>query len=216
MPADTELHQVGGGNLFAAAKSLGVKRYILQSRGFYLDVKEGQLADENALLNTRAPDVVGESCQVLADYENHVTNTVNIEGIVLRYGFFYGPNTWYCPGGAIAEQACRGESVIIGEGNAVWSFVHIDDAIAATVAALNAQPGIYNVVDDNPLPVNEWLPAFARWVGAPEPSKLSVDDALSMAGEAGVFYHLSLRGASNHVAKKHLRFTPRPLLWKDY
>lgn len=215
IPADTQLHKVGGGNLLEAAKAHGVSRYILQSRGFYLSAETGHLADENAPLRVQAPGVVGESCQVLSDYENNVMQS-GICGVILRYGFFYGPGTWYRPGGAIAEQALRGEAAIFGEGNAVWSFVHIDDAVAATVAALDALPGKYNVVDDDPLPVNKWLPAFTRWVGAPEPARLSVGESLSLAGEEGLYYHTALTGASNRAAKQELGFSPRPLLWKNH
>src|SRR3546814_1033605 len=82
-------------------------------------------------------------------------------------------------------------STIIGDGSGVWSFVHIDDAVAATVAAITAEPGTYNVMDDDPLPVSEWLPAFARWVDAPVPPRMSVADALAVAGEEAVFYHMN-------------------------
>jgi nucleoside-diphosphate-sugar epimerase len=138
-----------------------------------------------------------------------------LEGVVLRYGFFYGPGTWYRPGGAIAEQAQRGEASIIGDGNAVWSFVHIDDAVAATIASLTAEPGVYNVVDDDPLPVDKWMPSFAAWVDAPEPTRMSVEEAQIVAGDEAVYYHTRLTGASNSAAKAKLGFTPRPLLWKD-
>lgn len=216
IPADTELHRMGGTNLLEAAAACGVSRYILQSRGFYLDTPVGGLAGEDASLRVNAPGVIGESCQVLSDYEKAVTTQSGISGTVLRYGFFYGPGTWYRPGGAVAEQALRGESAIFGEGNAVWSFVHIDDAVAATVAALKAEPGIYNVVDNDPLPVTVWLPAFARWVGAPDPARLSREDALALAGEEGLYYHTALTGASNQKAKEKLGFSPRPLLWKEH
>lgn len=107
-----------------------------------------------------------------------------------------------------------GELPIIGEGNAVWSFVHIDDAIAATVASLTAEPGVYNVVDDDPMPVTQLLPAFARWVNAPEPSRMNLEDARNAAGEEAVYYHTKLSGASNGRAKDKLGFRLRPLLWK--
>ncbi|MCM7686610.1 NAD(P)-dependent oxidoreductase [Enterobacter asburiae] len=216
IPADTELHRMGGTNLLEAAAACGVSRYILQSRGFYLDTPVGGLAGEDASLRVNAPGVIGESCQVLSDYEKAVTTQSGISGTVLRYGFFYGPGTWYRPGGAVAEQALRGKAAILGEGNAVWSFVHIDDAVTATVAALKAEPGIYNVVDDDPLPVAVWLPAFARWVGAPDPARLSREDALALAGEEGLYYHTALTGASNQKAKEKLGFSPRPLLWKEH
>ncbi|UAN38278.1 NAD-dependent epimerase/dehydratase family protein [Enterobacter asburiae] len=215
IPTDTLLHKVGGSNLLEAAKALGVTRYILQSRGFYLNAESGKLADESASLRVDAPGVVGESCQVMSVYEENVMNS-GMSGVILRYGFFYGPGTWYRPGGAFAEQALRGEAAIFGEGNAVWSFVHIDDAIAATVAALDAIPGKYNVVDDDPLPVSKWLPAFCRWVGASEPTRFTAVESLSLAGEEGLFYHTGLVGASNKAAKQELGFTPRPLLWKNH
>jgi len=214
MPNDTRLHREGGGNLLAAARELGVGRYIMQSRGFYLDAPAGQLGDETAKLRYDAPGEIGESARTIGEYEDRVLASPALDGVLLRYGFFYGPGTWYKPDGAVADQVRKREAAIIGEGNAVWSFVHIDDAIAATVASLTTEPGVYNVVDDDPLPVVEWLPAFARWVDAPEPPRVSVKDALKTAGEEAVYYHTKLTGASNSRAKALLGFAPRPLLWK--
>lgn len=214
MPDDTRLHREGGANLLAAAEKLGVRRYIMQSRGFYLDAPAGQLADETARLSYDAPGEIGESTRTIGAYEDRVLASPSLDGVVLRYGFFYGPGTWYRPDGAIADQVRNGEAVIIGEGNAVWSFVHIDDAIAATVAALTAEPGVYNIVDDDPMPVAKWLPAFARWVDASEPGRVSVEDALKSAGEEAVYDHTRLTGAANTRAKEKLGFAPRPLLWK--
>ena len=204
----------GGGNLLAAAEELGVRRYVLQSRGFYLDAPAGQLADEAATLRRDAPGELGNSTRVTAACEDRVLASPAMDGVVLRYGFFYGPGTWYRPDGAIADMVHKRQSTIIGDGNAVWSFIHIDDAVAATVAALTGTPGIYNIVDDDPLPVAEWLPAFARWVDAPEPPRMSVEEALKAAGEEAVYYHTRLTGASNGRAKAKLGFAPRPLLWK--
>lgn len=215
VPNDTRLHREGGAYLLAAAEKLGVKRFVIQSKGFYLEAPQGKLADEKARLRYDAPGEIGHSARVIGAYEDAVMSSTSLQGVVLRYGFFYGPGTWYRPDGAIAEQARRGEVSIIGEGNAVWSFVHIDDAIAATVAAVTAEPGVYNLVDDQPLPVSTWLPAFARWVDGPEPSRMSGEDAREAFGDEAVYYHSQLTGASNHAAKAKLGFTPRPLLWKD-
>jgi 2-alkyl-3-oxoalkanoate reductase len=215
MPNDTRLHQEGGGNLLAGANQLGVRRYVLQSRGFYLDAPAGQLADETAKFRYDAPGEIGASTRAIGAYERRVLASPALEGVILRYGFFYGPGTWYRPDGAVAEQVRKRESAIIGEGNAVWSFVHIDDAIAATVATLTAEPGIYNIVDDDPLPVSDWLPAFARWVGASEPPRVNVEEALRAAGAEAVYYHTRLTGASNSRAKAKFGFAPRPLLWKS-
>jgi nucleoside-diphosphate-sugar epimerase len=214
MPNDTRLHREGGANLLAAAEALGVDRFIMQSRGFYLDAPLGELADETAQLRVEAPGEVGNSARAFGEYERRVLESRTLAGVVLRYGFFYGPGTWYRPDGAVAEQVRQGEAMIIGSGNGVWSFVHIDDAVAATVASLTAEAGVYNVVDDDPLPVVEWLPAFARWINAPEPKHVSIEDALESAGAEAVYYHCSLTGASNGRAKTNLGFSPRPLLWK--
>lgn len=214
MPRDTQLHEVGGANLLAAAEELGVRRYIMQSRGFFLDAAAGQLADETARLRYDAPGPVGEGTRVIGAYEDRVLGSA-LQGIVLRYGMFYGPGTWYRPDGAVAEQFRKGEAAIIGDGKAVWSFVHIDDAIAATVAAIDAEPGTYNIVDDDPLPVARSLSAFARWVDAPAPPRLSEADALAIAGEEAVYYHKSLTGASNARAREKLGFNPRRLLWAN-
>ncbi len=214
LPNNTRLKREGGANLLAAARAAGVGRIIIQSYGFYLDAPEGELADETAKLRVDAPGEIGKGARAAGDYEDQVLAAPSPEGVVLRYGFFYGPGTWYRPDGAVAEQVRRRESAIIGEGNAVWSFVHIDDAVAATLASLTGEPGVYNIVDDDPLPVAEWLPAFARWVDAPAPPRVSVEDALKAAGEEAVSYHTSLRGASNKRAKANLGFEPRPLLWR--
>jgi 2-alkyl-3-oxoalkanoate reductase len=214
LPNDTRLHREGGRNLLTAAQELGVGRYIVQSRGFYLDAPAGQLGDESAKLRYDAPGEIAESARTTGEYDDRVLASPSLDGVVLRYGFFYGPGTWYRPDGAVADQVRKGEAAIIGKGNAVWSFVHIDDAVAATVASLTAEPGVYNVVDDDPLPVAEWLPAFARWVNAPEAPRVSMEDALKTAGEEAVYYHTKLTGASNGRAKVLLGFAPRPLLWR--
>jgi nucleoside-diphosphate-sugar epimerase len=202
LPDDTRLRRDGGANLLAAAKAVGVRRYVMQSRGFYLEAPEGRLADENAKLRYGAPGEVGTSARVTGDYEERVLNTPSLDGTVLRYGFFCGPGTWYRPDGAVAEQLRRGDSTILGDGNGVWSFVHIDDAVAATVAALTAEPGVYNVVDDDPLPVAAWLPAFAQWVGAPEPRRVTREEALATAGEEAVYYHTRLSGRRTSAPRR--------------
>ncbi|MBU8974799.1 NAD(P)-dependent oxidoreductase [Lysobacter sp. MMG2] len=213
MPNDTRLQREGRAHLLAAARAAGVRRYVMQSRGFYLEAPQRRLADENAGLRHDAPGVVGESARAIGEYEQHVLQAPSIDGVILRYGFFHGPGTWYAPDGAIAAQVRDGLAGIIGEGDAVWSFVHIDDAVAATVASLTAEPGVYNVVDDHPLPVAQWLPAFARWIDAPPPPRIGVEEALRSAGEEAVYYHTQLTGASNRRARDKLGFSPRPQPW---
>jgi nucleoside-diphosphate-sugar epimerase len=136
-----------------------------------------------------------------------------MEGVALRYGFFYGPNTWYDPDGASADDARRQQTPIIGRGEGVWSWIHVEDAALATVAALTAPAGVYNIVDDDPSPVHVWLPAFARFLGAPAPPHVTEEQARATVGEEPIYYQTRLRGASNRKAKQMLNFRPRRLEW---
>jgi nucleoside-diphosphate-sugar epimerase len=155
---------------------------------------------------------VAFSARTYAELEARLASA-GLEGVALRYGFFYGPNTWYSPEGACADLARRRELPIIGQGDGIWSWVHVEDAAVATVAALTAPPGVYNVVDDDPSPVRVWLPAFARSVGAPPPPRITEQEAREAAGEDAVYYGTKLRGASNGKAKAILGFKPRRLEW---
>ncbi len=147
--------------------------------------------------------------------ESRLFGARNIEGVALRYGFFYGPKTWFHPDGASADQVRKQETPIIGRGEGVWSWIHIDDAAHATVAAISAPAGVYNIVDDDPSPVSVWLPAFARFVGAPAPPHVTEEQALTAAGEDAIYYQTRLRGASNKKARETLNFRPRRLEWLE-
>lgn len=209
--ADRRLRLEGGGNLHRAAHACGVRRYIQQASGFFLQPGTG-LADESEGLAVDAAPRVAASARAYAELETRVLSAGDIEGVALRYGFFYGPGTWYHPAGAAADMVRRQEIPIIGQGDGVWSWVHIDDAVGATVAALTAPPGVYHVVDDDPAPVRIWLPAFARAVGA-APPLVSEQEAQAANGEDAVYYGTRLRGASNAKAKKTFGFAPRRLEW---
>jgi nucleoside-diphosphate-sugar epimerase len=211
-PGDRKLRLEGGGNLHRAARACGVRRYVQQASGFFLRPGSG-LADESEGTAVDASPRVAASARAYAELEARVLNAGDMEGVALRYGFFYGPGTWYHPGGAAADQVRRQEVPIIGKGEAVWSWVHIDDAALATVEALTVPPGVYHVVDDDPSPVSIWLPAFARAVGAPPPPMISEQEARTAIGEDGVYYGTRLRGASNAKAKKAFGFAPRRLEW---
>lgn len=210
--ADRKLRLEGGGNLYQAARACGVRRYIQQSSGFFLQPGNG-LADESEALAVHASPRVAAAARTYAELESRVLNDPEIEGIALRYGFFYGPGTWYHPQGAAADQARRQEIPIIGKGESVWPWVHIQDAALATVEALTIPRGVYHIVDDDPSPVSVWLPAFARAVGAPPPKKASEEEARAAAGEDAVYYGTRLRGASNAKANKMFGFAPRRLEW---
>jgi nucleoside-diphosphate-sugar epimerase len=212
---DRKLRVEGGGNLFRAAIASGVRRYLQQSSGFFLKAAEGTLADESSPLDINASPSVAASARTYTELEARLFSSSAIEGVALRYGFFYGPKTWYYPGEAAANMVMRQQNPVVGKGEGVSSFVHINDAAVATVAALTAEPGVYNLVDDNPLPQAVWLPAFAKFVGAPEPPHLSEAEVKAIAGEDVVYYATKLSGASNAKAKRVLGWQPRRLEWLE-
>ncbi len=210
---DRKLRIEGGGNLFRAAIAAGVRRYLQQSSGFFLKPTEGTLADESSPLDLNASPGVAASARTYTELETRLFSSSSIEGVALRYGFFYGPKTWYHPGGSSANMVAHQEIPIVGEGQGVSSFVHINDAAIATVAALTGEPGVYNIVDDDPSPQNIWLPAFANFLRAPAPPRISEAEAKAAAGDDAVYYATKLHGASNAKAKRVLGWKPRRLEW---
>jgi 2-alkyl-3-oxoalkanoate reductase len=212
---DRRLRLEGGGNLFRAAIASGVRRYLQHSSGFFLKAPEGTLADESSPLDLNASPGVAASARTYTELETRLFSSSAIEGIALRYGFFYGPKTWYHPGESAANMAMRQQLPVVGKGEGVSSFVHIHDAAVGTIKALTAEPGIYNLVDDNPSPQAIWLPAFAKFVGAPEPPHISEAEAKAQAGEDAVYYATKLSGASNAKAKRILGWQPRRLDWLE-
>ena len=212
---DRKLRIEGGGNLFRAAIACGVRRYLQQSSGFSLKAKKEPLADEWSPFDLGASPGVAASAQTYQELETRLFSSDAIETVALRYGFFYGPKTWYHPGEAAANMVMRQQNPVVGKGEGVSSFVHIDDAAIATVSALAADPGIYNLVDDDPSPQVVWLPAFAKFVGAPVPPNVSEAEALETAGEDVVYYATRLSGASNAKARRILEWKPRRLEWLE-
>ncbi|NYF89930.1 NAD(P)-dependent oxidoreductase [Tunturiibacter empetritectus] len=212
---DRKLRIEGGGNLFRAAIASGVRRYLQQSSGFFLKAAEGTLADESSPLDVHASPGVAASARTYTELETRLFSSKAIEGVSLRYGFFYGPRTWYHPGEAAANMVMKQQNPVVGKGEGVSSFVHIDDAAIGTVAALTAEPGVYNLVDDDPSPQAVWLPAFAKFVGAPPPPRMSEAEVKSIAGEDVVYYATKLSGASNAKAKRILGWKPRRLQWLE-
>jgi 2-alkyl-3-oxoalkanoate reductase len=203
----------GGANVLAAAKAAGVRRYIVQSIAFWATPSAG-LADEETSLAFNASPAVTDGTHTVAEIEHRLLETPNLEGIVLRYGFFYGSGTWYASDGDVAEQVRQQQFPIIGNGESVWSWIHVEDAAAATVAAVNqGSPGIYLIADDHPSEVGIWLPAYARSLNAPPPPQVSVEQALRLTDADIVYYGTQLRGVSNAKAKRELNFQPRPLEW---
>jgi nucleoside-diphosphate-sugar epimerase len=158
---------------------------------------------------------VAASARTYTELEARLFSSNAIEGVALRYGFFYGPKTWYYPGGSAANMVMRQQNAVVGKGEGVSSFVHINDAASATVALLEAEPGVYNLVDDDPSPQAVWLPAFAKFVGAPAPPHKSEAEVTAIAGEDAVYYATKLSGASNAKARRVLGWKPRRLEWLE-
>ena len=209
---DYKVRTEGNANLLAALGDAEVRRYLLQGAVFWYAPGAG-LADESERFAFDASPAVAAGTRRYAELEAAASRTPGIELVSLRYGFFYGPGTWYSRDGDMGEQTRQQRVPVISNGRGVWSWVHIDDAAAATAAALECPPGAYNIVDGDPTPQNSWLPAFARAVGAPAPPQMTEQEALGAFGPDGVYYATRLRGASNKKARRELNFEPRPLEW---
>jgi nucleoside-diphosphate-sugar epimerase len=209
---DRKVRVEGNINLLAALRDAGVRRYLLQSSGFWY-APGPALADESVPLISSASPGVEAGARTYRELEARASATPGIEFVALRYGFFYGPGTWYTREGDMGDQVRQQQVPVIGEGQGVYSFVHIDDAAGATAAALECPPGAYNIVDGNPSPQHVWLTAFARAVGAAAPPRVSEEEALRASGPDAVYYATRLRGASHEKARRELEFRPRPLEW---
>jgi nucleoside-diphosphate-sugar epimerase len=209
---DARVRLEGNKNLIAAARQAGVRRVMVQSTGFWYAPGQG-LADETESFAVDATPGIAVGSQRYAELEAMTLGQTDFEGVALRYGFFYGPGTWFTPDGDVGEQVLHQQVPIIGAGQGVSSWVHIEDAADATARALECAPGAYNIVDDYPSEQRVWLTAFARYCGAPEPPRVSEQQALEAAGPDAVYYATRLRGASNAKAKRELGFRPRRLEW---
>jgi len=206
----------GTRNLLAAAKAAGARRIVAESVAFFYAPAGGWIKDEEAPLNLDAPGDFGSAAAALDDLERQVTAAEGIEGIVLRYGWLYGPGTFFDRVGSQTEDALKRRLPIVGEGSGTFSFLHVEDAGAATVAAVErGAPGTYNVVDDEPAPMREWVPVFCDAVGAKKPLRVPAWIARLIAGKAAVGSATQLRGASNAKAKRELGWQPRLASWRQ-
>lgn len=210
------LRREGTRNLVAAAKAAGARRLIAESVAFFYAPEGDWVKDEEAPLFLDAPPPFGNAAAALADLEQQVLGAEGLEGIVMRYGWLYGPGTYYARDGSLTEDALKRRAPIVGKGTGTFSFVHVDDAASATVAALDrGSPGAYNVVDDDPAPMREWAPAFAEVVGAKKPFRVPTWLARLAAGAGAASMATRLRGASNAKAKRELGWQPRYSSWRE-
>ena len=206
----------GTRNLMATAAAAGTRRVVAQSIAFAYPPTGSGLKTENDPLWDEAPWPWSRSVKALLELEGKVTGTEGIDGVVLRYGFFYGPGSSYASDGYLAREVQRRRFPIVGKGTGVFSFIHVDDAAAATVAAVErGAPGIYNVVDDDPAPMRELVPAYAEAMGARRPRRVPKWLARLVAGSYMAGMATQLRGASNAKAKAELGWQPRYPSWRQ-
>jgi nucleoside-diphosphate-sugar epimerase len=209
---NNRLRREGTRDLVEAAKAAGARRIVAQSFGQAYAPGPAGLRVETDPLAVEQGDIV----RAISDLEQIVTQTEGIEGLALRYGFFYGPGSSYAADGAQAEAVRRRRFPVVGKGDGVHSFIHVDDAAAAAMRAMDqGSPGIYNVADDDPARVGDWVPYLAEVLGAPKPRTVPVFIARWFAGDYGVNFMTRGQGISNEKAKRELALGLRYPSWRQ-
>ncbi len=208
------LRTEGTRNLLEAAHASGAERLIAQSVAFiYAPGPPGTLHTETDPLNANPPKRFRRTAAATAELERQV---LGAGGQVLRYGYFYGPGSAISRAGSMGAEVARRRLPVVGGGTGVWSFIHVEDAARATVATLASEgSGAYNIVDDEPAPVSEWLPALASALGAPPPRRVPALLARPLAGEYGIAAMTKAQGASNARAKRELGWQPGFPSWRE-
>jgi len=212
------LRTEGTDYLLSAGQAVGVRRFVAQAvagYGAYVRTGGPVKSEEDPLDPAPARDM-RQTLAAIRHLEEAVLGARWTEGIVLRYGAFYGPGTSLTPGGEQFELIRKRKFPLVGDGGGVWSFIHVADAAEATVAAVErGSRGVYNVVDDDPAPVAEWLPALAQTLGTKKPMRVPRFVGRLFAGEVGVVMMTELRGASNAKAKRDLGWQPTHASWRQ-
>jgi nucleoside-diphosphate-sugar epimerase len=212
------LRTEGTDHLLSAGQAVGVRRFVAQGiagYGAYARTGGPVKTEEDPLDPAPAREMRG-TLAAIRHLEEAVLSARWTEGLVLRYGVFYGPGTSLAPGAEQFELVRRRKFPLVGDGGGVWSFIHIADAAEATVAAVErGSRGVYNVVDDDPAPVAKWLPALAQDLGAKKPMRVPRLIGRLFAGEAGVVMMTDVRGASNAKAKRELGWRPAHPSWRQ-
>ena len=213
--ANNRIRTEGTRNLVAAARAAGARRLVAQSVCFIYAAVGGWVRNEDDPTMRSAHGEFAGSLTATLDLERQVLES-GLEGLVLRYGFFYGPGSSYAADGYQASEVRRRRFPIVGSGDGVFSFVHVDDAAEATLAACErGAAGIYNVCDSDPAPLREWLPTYAEVLAAKPPLRVPKLVARLVAGEAPVAFATTLRGASNAKARAELGWQPRYASWRQ-
>jgi nucleoside-diphosphate-sugar epimerase len=212
------LRTEGTDHLLSAGQAVGVRRFVAQSiatYGAYARDGGSVKREEDPLDPSPAKEMSGVIAAI-RHLEDAVLGAQWTEGIVLRYGAFYGPGTSMAPGEEQFELVRKRKFPVVGDGGGVWSFIHVADAAEATLAAIErGHRGVYNVVDDDPAPVAEWLPALARELGAKKPMRVPRFIGRLFGGEPGVVMMTEVRGASNAKAKRELKWRPAHASWRQ-
>jgi nucleoside-diphosphate-sugar epimerase len=205
----------GTRNLVSAARAARVRRFIAQSISFMCSPFGSGLTDEETPLHLDAPAGVRALAEAIASLERQTLDASAMPGIVLRYGWFYGPGTSYDPEGSIPTAIRKGTMPIVGGGAGTYSFINLRDAAAATVKVLaHDASGIFNIVDDSPVRLSEWLPVAAKLLGAPAPGHMDEALARQNLGDMRVYYMNEQRGASNAKAKCEFNWQPAFPSWR--
>ena len=214
-PTD-RVRREGTRNLVAAAQVAGARRIVCESIAFaYAPGERPEVKEEDAPLALEAPLPFGDSVRAIDEMERAVLGAEGLEGLVLRYGWFYGPGTYFADDGSLARDVRRRRLPVIGKGIGLYSFVHVDDAANATVAAVErGAPGVYNVVDDEPAPQREWVSVYAEAIGAKKPLRVPVWVARLAMGKIATMADVQA-GASNAKAKRELGWEPRWSSWRQ-
>ena len=214
--ATNRLRTEGTDHLLSAGQAVGVRRFVAQSYAAWPYARiGGPVKSEDDPLDPAPPRHMRESLAAIRHLEEAVLGADWTEGIVLRYGAFYGPGTSMSPGSEQLEMIRKRKFPVVGDGGGLWSFVHVADAAEATMAAIeHGRRGVYNVVDDEPAAVADWLPALAQQIGAPRPRRVPRLVGRLFAGEAGAVMMTEIRGASNAKAKRELGWQPAHPSWR--
>ena len=212
----SRLRTEGTDYLLSAGQAVGVRRFVAQSHILSYARTGGPVKGEEDPFDRSPAREMRETLAAILHLEEAVLGARWTEGIVLRYGHFYGPGTSLAPGAEQFEMIRRRKFPLVGDGGGVWSFIHVADAAEATVAAVErGNRGVYNIVDDDPAPVTKWLPALAEELGAKKPVRVPRFIGRLFAGEAGAVMMTELRGASNAKAKRELGWRPAHPSWRQ-
>jgi nucleoside-diphosphate-sugar epimerase len=216
--ATNRLRTEGTDHLLSAGQAIGVRRFVAQGVASYAAYARtgGPVKTEDDPLDTTPVREMRETLGAIRHVEAAVLGADWTEGIVLRYGVFYGPGTSLAPGGEQFEMVRKRRLPLVGDSGGMWSFIHVADAAEATVAAVErGTRGAYNVVDDEPAPVAEWLPELAQQLGVKRPMRVPRFVGRMFAGEVGVVMMTDVRAASNAKAKRELAWQPAHPSWRQ-